>query len=116
MLAGEHWPGQSRDGQHSSWGTGAPFRPRGPGRPSGSGALVDEIDRKDNCLSAANFADSVPCSTEPADPMFRYAQPILPLLALLAVWSGAARAAEPGSIFLRYEVRSAVSKPSVNQP
>ena len=36
--------------------------------------------------------------------MLRYARPILPLLALLAVWSGAARAAEPDSIFLRYEV------------
>jgi Protein of unknown function (DUF3108) len=36
--------------------------------------------------------------------MFRCAQPILPLLALLAVWSGAALAAQPGSIFLRYEV------------
>src|SRR5262245_9310799 len=67
-------------------------------------SAIDHMDREDNCLPAGKFADSVPCSTERPGPMFRYAQRILPLLALLAVWSGAARAAEPDSIFLRYEV------------
>jgi hypothetical protein len=83
---------------------GCRARTRRNARSVNNALAIGQIDREDNCLPAANFADSVPCSTEPADPMFRCAQPILPLLALLAVWSGAALAAQPGSIFLRYEV------------
>jgi hypothetical protein len=83
---------------------GCRARTRRNARSVNNALAIGQIDREDNCLPAANFADSVPCSTELADPMFRCAQPILPLLALLAVWSGAALAAQPGSIFLRYEV------------